>query len=66
MPKQHRYAIKQDITTAIGELSKAQLKMAEVAEQFVPSHPDIAEELKIPYLALTEIKTFLERFRDSF
>ena len=66
MPKQHRYALKQDLTTAIGELTKAQVKMTEVAEEFLPSHPDIADQLKIPYLALDEIKTFLERFRDSF
>lgn len=66
MPKQHRYALKQDLTTAIGELGKAQDKLYQVGEQFAEPHPEMAEQLAMMWSAIDMVRETVIKFRDSF
>jgi len=43
MPKQRRYAIKQNLQTIINELQKAEDKLVETGQLYKEIHPDVYE-----------------------
>lgn len=65
MPKQHRYAIKQNLQTIINELTKAEDKLVETGRLYKEAHPDIYTHFGVFLALLSELKSGITKLSDS-
>lgn len=65
MPKQHRYAIKQDLQTIINEINKAEDKLIEVGQLYKDVHPDYYERFCSILAIFEELIKIVKELQDN-
>lgn len=65
MPRQKRYAIKQQVTTVLNQLNVAQNKIAEIGQIYKENYPDYYKELCLFVEYLEKLKAAVQAFKDK-